>query len=41
MIKYIIAAVVVGIIAYGGWYLNQNDTTEEVGPLQLLRKSSA
>jgi len=32
MIKYIIVATVVGIIAYGAWFLNQNDTTEEVGP---------
>tara|TARA_R110002167_G_scaffold94997_1_gene253208 strand:+ start:553 stop:669 length:117 start_codon:yes stop_codon:yes gene_type:complete len=32
MIKYIIAAVVVGIIAYGGWYLYQDNTSEEFGP---------
>ena len=32
MIKYIIALAVVGILAYGGWYLNQEHTTEEAGP---------
>ena len=32
MIKYIIAVAVVGIIAYGAWFLNQDNTTEEVGP---------
>jgi flagellar basal body-associated protein FliL len=32
MIKYIIAIAVVGIIAYGAWFLNQDNTTEEVGP---------
>ena len=32
MIKYIITIAVVGIIAYGAWFLNQDNTTEEVGP---------
>jgi len=32
MIKYIIAVVVVGIIAYGAWFLSQDNTTDEVGP---------
>ena len=35
MIKYIIAVAVVGIIAYGAWFLNQDNTTEEVGPPPL------
>jgi hypothetical protein len=30
MIKYIITLIVVGIIAYGGWFLNKESTTEEV-----------
>ena len=29
MIKYIIALAVVGILAYGGWFLNQERITEE------------
>jgi len=32
MIKYIIAVAVIGIIAYGAWFLSQDNTTEEVGP---------
>jgi len=36
MIKYIIAVAVVGIIAYGAWFLNQDDTTEEVGPPPII-----
>ena len=32
MIKYIIAVAVVGIIAYGAWFLSQDNTTDEVGP---------
>ena len=32
MIKYIIAIAIIGIIAYGAWYLYQDNTTEEVGP---------
>ena len=32
MTKYIIAVVIVGIIAYGAWFLSQDNTTEEVGP---------
>lgn len=30
MIKYILAIVVIGAIAFGGWFLYQEDTTEEV-----------
>ncbi len=32
MIKYIIAIAVVGVLAYGTWFLYHDDTTEEVGP---------
>ena len=35
MIKYIIALAVVGIVSYGGWFLYQDNTTEEVGPPQV------
>jgi hypothetical protein len=30
MIKYIMAILIIGIIAYGGWFLYQDDTIEEV-----------
>jgi hypothetical protein len=30
MIKYIMALLVIGIITYGGWFLYQDDTIEEV-----------
>jgi len=36
MIKYIIAVAVVGIIAYGAWFLSQDNITEEVGPPPLI-----
>ena len=32
MIKYIIAIAIIGIIAYGGWYLYHDNTHEEFGP---------
>ena len=32
MIKYIITIAVVGVLAYGAWFLNQDNTTEEVVP---------
>ena len=32
MIKYIITIAVVGVHAYAAWFLNQDNTTEEVGP---------
>jgi|TARA_R110000823_G_scaffold211472_1_gene341760 predicted negative regulator of RcsB-dependent stress response len=30
MKKYIIAVAVIGILIYGGWYLYQDTTTEEI-----------
>tara|TARA_R110000765_G_scaffold237564_1_gene340202 strand:- start:4 stop:123 length:120 start_codon:yes stop_codon:yes gene_type:complete len=33
MIKYIITVAVVGVLAYGTWFLYHDDTTEEVRPL--------
>ena len=38
MIKYIIALAVVGILAYGGWYLNQEHIAEEAGPLPVTNQ---
>ena len=32
MIKYIITVAVVGVLAYGTWFLYHDDTTEEVRP---------
>ena len=28
MIKYLIAIVVIGVVAYGGWYYSQDDTPD-------------
>ena len=35
MIKYIITIAVVGVIAYGAWFLYKDNPTEEVGPPPL------
>ena len=39
MIKYIIAIVVIGVLAYGGWHLTHDNTAEEVGPAPLTTQA--